>query len=136
MDRPLRIRYPGAEYHVTCRDNDRRNIFHDDTDRRTFLRILSQSLNIYSVKLHAYVLMDNHFHLLVETALGNLADFMRHFNITYTGYFNRRHKRVGYLYQGRYKSILVEKETYLSALTRYIHLNPAKIKNLEKENPE
>lgn len=134
MVRPLRIQYPGAVYHVTCRGNERRNIFQDDDDRKKFLRILSQSLNIYDVKLHAYVLMDNHFHLLVETPLGNLSEFMRHFNITYTSAFNRRHSRVGHLYQGRYKSILVEKETYFSVLSRYIHLNPIRVRNLEKGN--
>jgi REP-associated tyrosine transposase len=132
MARPLRIQYPGAVYHVTCRGNERRDIFLGDEDRTTFLRFLSQSLNIYDVKLYAYVLMNNHFHLLVETPLGNLAECMRHFNITYTGYFNRRHRRVGHLYQGRYKSILVEKEVYLSVLSRYIHLNPIRLKKLEK----
>lgn len=132
MARPLRIQYPGALYHVTCRGNERRNIFLDDDDRKKFLRILSQSLNIYSVRLHTYALMNNHFHLLVETPLGNLGEFMRHFNITYTGYFNRRRKRSGHLYQGRYKSILVEKESYLTILSRYIHLNPIRIKRLAK----
>jgi putative transposase len=130
MTRPLRIQYPGAVYHVTCRGNERGNIFRDDEDRHAFLRTLSQSLDIYSVKLHAYVLMDNHFHLLAETPLGNLSEFMRHLNITYTSRFNRRHNRAGHLYQGRYKSILVEKEAYLSALSRYIHLNPIKVKKL------
>jgi putative transposase len=132
MARPLRIQYPGAVYHVTCRGNERRNIFQDDDDRKKFIRLLSQSLNIYAAKLHAYVLMDNHFHLLVETPLGNLSEFMRHFNITYTSNFNRRHSRVGHLYQGRYKSILVEKEAYLSVLSRYIHLNPVRAKKLEQ----
>ena len=132
MARPLRIQYPGAVYHVTCRGNERRDIFRDDEDRKTFLRFLFQSLNIYSVKLYAYVLMSNHFHLLVETQVANLAEFMRHFNITYTGYFNRRHRRVGHLYQGRYKSILVEKGAYLSTLSRYIHLNPIRLKSFAK----
>jgi len=136
MARPLRIQYPGAVYHVTCRGNERRDIYRDDEDRRTFLGLLTRSMNIYSVKLHAYVLMDNHFHLLVETPLGNLGEFMRHFNITYTARFNRRHKRCGNLYQGRYKSILVEKEAYLSALSRYIHLNPIKVKKLAKNTPQ
>lgn len=132
MARPLRIQYPGAVYHVTCRGNERRIIFKADEDRHAFLRNLSKSLNIYSVRLHAYVLMANHFHLLVETALGNLSEFMRHFNITYTGYFNRRHHRVGNLYQGRYNSLLVEKEPYLSILSRYIHLNPIRISAFEQ----
>ena len=136
MARPLRIQYPGAVYHVTCRGNERRNIFRDDEDRTEFLRLLSLSLNIYSVKLFAYVLMNNHFHLLVETPLGNLGEFMRHFNITYTGYFNRHNRRSGHLYQGRYKSILVEKEVYLSVLSRYIHLNPIRAKRLAKKTVE
>ena len=134
MARPLRIQYPGAVYHLTCRGIERRKIFLDDKDREKFLRLISLSLNIYSAKLHAYVLMDNHFHLLVETPLGNLGEFMRHFNITYTGYFNRRRRRVGPLYQGRYKSVLVEKEAYLSVLSRYIHLNPIRVKRLAKSN--
>jgi putative transposase len=132
MARPLRIQYPGAVYHVTCRGIERRKIFLDDKDRGKFLRLLSLSLNIYSAKLHAYVLMDNHFHLLVETPLGNLGEFMRHFNITYTSYLNRRRRRVGPLYQGRYRSVLVEKEAYLSVLSRYIHLNPIRVKRLAK----
>ena len=132
MARPLRIQYPGAVYHVSCRGNEKKNIFKDDGDRQRFLKILAQSLHIYTVKLHSYVLMTNHFHLLAETPLGNLAEFMRHFNIVYTGYFNRRHRRTGHLYQGRYKSVLVDKETYLTALSRYIHLNPVRIKAMEK----
>ena len=96
------------------------------------LQILSQSIKIYNVKLYSYVLMKNHFHLLVETTLDNLGEFMRHFNITYTGYFNRRHGRVGHLYQGRYKSILVDKAAYLTILSRYIHLNPVRTKAMAK----
>jgi putative transposase len=134
MARPLRIQYSGAVYHLTCRGNERRDIFWGDDDRQIFLRILSQSLNIYSVQLHAYALMSNHFHLLVATPLGNLSEFMRHFNITYTSNFNRRHKRVGHLYQGRYKSILVEKEAYLSVLSRYIHLNPIRVPGFENDD--
>ncbi len=132
MARPLRIQYPGAVYHVTCRGNERQAIFKDDDDRKRFLQYLIQSLNIYSVKLYTYVLMSNHFHLLIETPKGNLAEFMRKFNITYTGYYNRRHKRTGHLYQGRYKSILVDKNEYLSVLSRYIHLNPVKIAAMKK----
>ncbi len=132
MARPLRIQYPGAVYHVTCRGNEQKDIFKDDADRKRFLHSLAQSLTIYTVKLSSYILMSNHFHLLIETPLGNLGEFMRHFNITYTGYYNRRHKRVGHLYQGRYKSILVDKDAYLAVLSRYIHLNPVRIQPMEK----
>jgi len=130
MARPLRVQYPGAVYHVTCRGNEKREIFKDDRDRQTFLNILFQSIKIYTIKLYCYILMGNHFHLLLETPLGNLGEFMRHFNITYTSYFNRRHKRVGHLYQGRYKSIVVEKDEYLSVLSRYIHLNPIRARQI------
>jgi len=132
MARPLRIQYPGAVYHITCRGNDRKNIFRDNIDRKKLLEILVHSLMAYKVKLFSYVLMDNHFHLLIETPLGNLSEFMRQFNITYTSYYNRRHKRIGHLYQGRYKSILVDKEAYLSVLSRYIHLNPVKVRGMLK----
>jgi REP element-mobilizing transposase RayT len=136
MARPLRIQYSGAVYHVTCRGNERKEIFKDDRDRETFLEILTRSSGIYNIKIFSYILMDNHFHLLIETPLGNLGEFMRHFNITYTGYYNRRHNRVGHLYQGRYKSILVDKESYLSVLSRYIHLNPVRTEAMEKNTDE
>lgn len=127
MARPLRIQYPGALYHVTNRGNERKAIFKDDVDREAFLKILSQSIATYSVALHSYVLMANHWHMLAQTSLGNLSEFMRHFNISYTSYFNRRHNRSGHLYQGRYKSFLVELDSYLSQVSRYIHLNPVKV---------
>jgi putative transposase len=136
MARPLRIEYPGAVYHVTCRGNDKQVIFKDDPDRLAFLDILSQSIKIYDIRIFVYVLMDNHFHLLLETPLGNLSQFMRRFNITYTSYFNRIHNRVGHLFQGRYQSILVDKESYLSELSRYIHLNPVRTKEFKKKPPE
>ena len=127
MSRPLRVQYPGALYHVTNRGNERKAICKDDVDRVAFLQILSQSITTYSIILHGFVLMENHFHLLVQTPLGNLGEFMRHFNITYTSHYNRRHNRVGNLYQGRYKSFLVELDAYLSRVSRYIHLNPVKV---------
>ncbi len=136
MARPLRIQYPGALYHVTNRGNDRKRIFKDDADRRMFLQILFQSIDTYSISLHSFVLMKNHWHFLVETPLGNLSDFMRHFNITYTSHYNRRHNRSGHLYQGRYKSFLVEMESYLSAVSRYIHLNPVRISAIKQEETE
>ncbi len=136
MARPLRILYPDAVYHVTCRGNEKQTIYRDDADRNRFLQLLNQSVNIYSIKLHSFVLMSNHFHLLIETPLGNLSEFMRHFNIAYIGYYNRRHKRVGHLYQGRYKAILVDRDAYLSVLSRYIHLNPVRVKSQEDIDPK
>ncbi|MFC1821495.1 transposase [Thermodesulfobacteriota bacterium] len=126
MSRPLRIQYPGACYHITCRGNERRNIFVDSKDQSIFLKKLSLSLEIYNVELLAYVMMPNHFHLMVSTPDGNLSDFMRHFNISYTSVFNRRHKRVGHLYQGRYKAFLLDADSYLLEVSRYIHLNPVR----------
>src|SRR6266545_1296161 len=128
MARPLRIQYSHAYYHVTCRGNDRRLIYRDDPDRELFLEKLRGSLEIYQVVLHAYVLMGNHFHLIVETPRANLSEFMRHFNISYTAAFNRCHCCMGHLYQGRYKAILVDKDSYLAELSRYVHLNPVRIK--------
>jgi putative transposase len=134
MARPLRINYPGAFYHVTCRGNERRNIFADDQDRSAFLDKLRTSVGIYEVKVHAYVLMSNHFHLIVETPKGNLSEFMRHFNISYTAAFNRRHHRVGHLYQGRFKAILIDADNYLLELSRYVHLNPVRLRSYQSKD--
>ena len=128
MARPLRILFPNAYYHVTCRGNERKAIFRDDTDRSVFLDKLKASLQIYRTELHAYVMMTNHFHLVIKTPTGNLSDFMRHFNISYTAAYNRRHKRVGHLYQGRYKAIVIDQDHYLLELSRYVHLNPVRIR--------
>ena len=133
MARPLRIEYPGAYYHVTSRGNERKAIFRDVADRRKFLEILSSSIEQFIVRLHAYVLMDNHYHLLVETPEGNLSRAIRHLNGVYTQYFNRRHRRVGHLFQGRYKAILVDKDSYLIELSRYIHLNPWRVRRGSKD---
>src|SRR5262250_1819125 len=121
MARALRILFADAHYHVTCRGNERKAIFRDDKDRSVFLDKLQTSLQTYGVRLHAYVLMNNHFHLMVETPKGNLSEFMRHFNISYTAAFNRRHHRVGHLYQGRYKAILIDKDSYLLELSVRFH---------------
>ena len=128
MARPLRIEYENAFYHVTCRGNDRRNIYSSDADRSAFLELLGRSADIYQTEILVYVLMSNHFHLMVKTPRGNLRDFMRHFNISYTAWFNRRHHRSGHLYQGRYHSFLIDADNYLKEVSRYIHLNPIKIK--------
>ncbi len=128
MARQHRIQYPGAYYHITSRGNERQKIYRDDLDYQTFLEKLAASLDVYNVSLLAYVCMTNHFHLFLTTPDGNLSEFMRHFNISYTSAFNRRHKRSGHLYQGRYKSFLVDEDTYLKGVSRYIHLNPVQIK--------
>jgi len=128
--RPLRIEYPGAFYHVTCRGNGRANIFFNYEDRQKFLKILKESLEIYQVILNAYILMDNHFHLLVQTERANLSEFMRRFNVSYTGWFNHRHGRCGHLYQGRYKAFLIDADNYLLEVSRYLHLNSARVRRL------
>ena len=136
MARALRIQYPGAFYHVTCQGNERRDIFLSKEDQKVFLEKLGLSSDIYNIPILAYVLMTNHFHLLLTTPDGNLSEFMRHFNISYTAYFNTRHHRVGHLYQGRYKSYLVDADNYLLEVSRYIHLNPVRIKALTKKSPK
>ena len=123
MGRPLRIEYPGALYHITSRGNEKREIFLDDHDRGKFLEILKDYHERYGILIHSYVLMNNHYHLVLETPKGNLLKAMHGINGGYTGYFNRRYGRAGHLFQGRYKGILVEKDAYLLELSRYIHLN-------------
>ena len=126
MARPLRIEFAGALYHITARGNARGDIFHDDTDRRRFLDLLAEACEIFHWHCHAWCLMGNHYHLLVETGSATLSKGMRWLNGTYTQYYNRRHHRVGHLFQGRFKGILVEKESYLLELARYIVLNPVR----------
>ena len=104
MARPLRIEYPGALYHITTRGNARRSVFKDDRDRALFLDTLQRVSERYHWLCHAYCLMDNHYHLVLETPDGNLAQGMRQLNGIYTQAYNRRHRRVGHLFQGRYKA--------------------------------
>lgn len=128
MSRALRIEYPGAFYHAMSRGNERRDIFFDDEDRNKFLSILGDACRQWRLKIHAYALMTNHYHLFIEAVEGRLSLPMRHLNGVYTQYFNRRHRRVGHLFQGRFKAILVEKDAYLLTLSRYIHQNPVAAK--------
>jgi REP element-mobilizing transposase RayT len=128
MARPLRIEYEGAHYHVTSRGNERKAIFRGDLDRKKFLELIRRAVEQFDLRLHAYVLMANHYHLLIETRRAGLNRALRYLNGVYTQAFNRRHNRVGHLFQGRYKAILVEKESYLLELSRYIHLNPWRLK--------
>jgi len=126
MVRPLRIEYPGALYHVTARGNVRRDIFLSDFDRNQFLHVLAQVAESHNWLCHAYCLMDNHYHLLIETPDGNLSKGMRDLNSIYSQRFNRIHNRDGHLFQGRFKSFVVEKDTYLLEVARYIVLNPVR----------
>ena len=126
MTRPLRIEYPGAVYHITSRGNAKRSIFHGKTDREAFLEILKQVVERFNWLSHAYCLMSNHYHLLIETVDPTLARGMHQLNGVYTQRFNRKHSRVGHVFQGRYKAILVEKEAYLLELSRYVVLNPVR----------
>ena len=131
MSRPLRIEYPGAFYHATSRGNERKEIFKSDGDREKFLFYLASAAERYGALFHAYCLMTNHYHLMIETPQGNLSQIMKHINNSYTNYYNVKHKRAGHLLQGRYKAILVEADTYAAELSRYIHLNPVRAKMVE-----
>ena len=132
MGRPLRIEYPGALYHITSRGNERKKIFIEDADKIKFLEILEDYHNRFNILIHGYVLMDNHYHLVVETPKGNLTKIMHGVNGRYTGSFNRKYRRSGHLFQGRYKGILVDKDAYLVQLSRYVHLNPVRAKIVER----
>jgi len=132
MARPLRIEYPGAFYHVTSRGNEQKDVFKSRGDREKFLAYLSSSSERYGAVIHAYCLMSNHYHLLLETPEGNLSEVMRHINGAYTTYFNVKRKRAGHLFQGRYKAILVEADDYAAELSRYIHLNPVRVGIVER----
>lgn len=124
MTRPLRIEYPGAVYHITSRGNEKKTIFKDDQDRENFLNTLQHVNKRYNWLCHAYCLMTNHYHLLVETPDGNLSLGMRQLNGVYTQLFNKRHKRNGHLFQGRFKGILIQKDSHLLEVCRYVVLNP------------
>jgi putative transposase len=128
MTRPLRIEFPGAIYHVTSRGNARRKIFLDDADRDAFLSTLAWVVERFGWICHAYCLMGNHFHLLIETPTPNLSRGMRQLNGVYTQGFNRCYRKAGHLFQGRFKAILVERDSYLLELARYVVLNPVRAK--------
>lgn len=132
MSRPLRIEYPNAIYHITSRGNAQANIFLDDTDRELFLQTLESVIKRFGWLCHAYCLMDNHYHLVIETPQPNLCGGMRQLNGVYTQKFNRAHQRIGHVFQGRYKSILVERDAYLLELCRYVVLNPVRAKMVDE----
>ncbi len=126
MARPLRLEFPGALYHVTARGNARARIYTDEDDHRTFLDLLGSVCERFHWRIHAYCLMGNHYHLVVETPEPTLARGMRQMNGVYTQAFNRRHRKVGHLFQGRYTAILADKDQYLLELARYVVLNPVR----------
>jgi len=126
MSRPLRLEFSGALYHVTSRGDRREDIYDDDHDRQAFLSILNDVCDTFNWVCHAYCLMSNHYHLLIETPDANLSKGMRQLNGVYTQTYNRTYGRSGHVFQGRYKAILVEKESYLLELARYIVLNPVR----------
>ena len=132
MARALRIEYEGAFYHVTSRGNERKKIFTTRRDYEKFKEYVSEAKKRFGFVLHCYVLMSNHYHMLIETPNKNLQIIMHHINSSYSTYTNTKRKRCGHLFQGRYKAIIVDKDSYLIELSRYIHLNPVRAKIVER----
>ncbi len=127
MARPLRLAYPDTYYHVLSRGNEQRPIFKTDKDYAKFLELLEKTTVKFHLEIHAYVLMRNHYHLLVKTTQeGNLSRSIQWLGVTYAGWYNRRYKRSGHLFQGRFKSFLIEDERYFTAMCYYIHGNPVR----------
>lgn len=131
MSRPLRIEYAGAVYHVTSRGNEKKPVFKDDHDREVFLNTLQHVNKRHHWICHAYCLMTNHYHLLIETPEGNLSLGMRQLNGVYTQLFNKYHGRNGHLFQGRYKAILIQKDSHLLEVCRYVVVNPVRARMVE-----
>lgn len=126
MARPLRLEFEGALYHLTARGDRSEPIFEDDDDRRVFLAVLAQALERFEATVFAYCLMGNHYHLVLQTHRANLSRLMRHVNGIYTQAYNRRHRKVGHLLQGRFKAVLVDEESYFLEVCRYVDLNPVR----------
>ncbi len=135
MSRPIRIAYPGAWYHVMNRGRRAENIYLDKLDYKAFAELLQEISEAWHIWIAAYCLMPNHYHMLVQTPDGNISRAMRHINGVYTQRFNRRHRLDGQLFRGRYKSILVNGDSYLLQLVRYIHRNPLKAGMVRKKWP-
>ena len=127
MSRPVRIEFPGAHYHVTSKGNREQNAFVDDKDRTAFLNIIESVVAKFGWLVHSYVLMESHYHLVVECPQANLSKGMRQLNGVYTQHYNRRHGQEGPLFQGRFKSILFEAKGYLLPLCRHVELNPVRV---------
>ncbi len=131
MARPIRIEFSGATYHLTSRGNERRDIFYDDGDRAAFLGFLGDTARRFGWSVAAWVLMTNHFHLVVQTPQPNISKGMQWLNGTYAAWFNRRHKRSGHLFQGRFKALLIQKDVYFTEVCRYVVLNPVRANMVE-----
>lgn len=132
MGRPLRIFLPGYSYHVIARGNERKNIFKDDIDRKKFFKIIGEAAKEYQFFVLSYVLMSNHYHFLIEIKLPNISRAMQFINSSYSIYFNRKYKRSGHLFQGRFEAILVEHGQDLLYVSAYIHLNPGRAGMVEQ----
>ncbi len=136
MARPLRIERVGGRFHATARGNERKDIFRDDTDRYHFLELLSEMPERFGVRLHAYALMSNHFHLLIETPEANLSRSMQWLGVSYSMWFNKRHRRAGHLFQGRFGACIVEDDHGWQEVARYVHLNPVRLGRLGLGKPQ
>ena len=132
MPRKYRVWYPGAAYHIMCRGNNRQEIFQDEEDRLVFLNTLKDVKELMPYLLHSYCLMTNHFHLQIETADINIGQVMKRINMLYAIYFNKKYNFVGHLFQGRYRSELIESAPYHLHISRYIHLNPVRANIVER----
>jgi len=136
MARHLRIEYPGALYHITARGNDRRPIFESDADRRHLLDLLAEGMERYEIRLYCYIFLTNHYHLAAQTEHANLHEFMHYLNTAYTVWVNKRNRRTGHLFEGRYKAIVMEEEGYLLSVSGYLHLNPVRMRGWQNRSVE
>ena len=128
MTRPLRVEYPGAFYHIYSRGNAGEKVFKGKGDKVKFLEYIGKATEMFSVVIHTYCIMSNHYHLIIETPEANLSAAIQWLNISYAVFYNKKHQRSGHVFQGRFKSILIEKDEYIKQLSRYIHLNPVRAK--------
>ncbi len=126
MPRAARIWFPGAVYHIIQRGSNLQSIFREDNDYRWFLKTVEEIKRKMAFRVYAYVLMDNHYHMTIEATENHISSIMYSINSTYANRFNKKYQRAGHLFQGRFRGILVDKDSYLLELTRYIHLNPVK----------
>jgi REP element-mobilizing transposase RayT len=136
MARAPRIHIPGAWYHVTARGNERRAIFREERDYAQMILTIEETIARFALRLHGYVLMENHYHLILEAPEGNLSRAMQWLNVSYSIWFNRRHRRIGHLFQGRFKAIIADPQEWGLALSRYVHLNPLRTRRHTLSKPE